>query len=82
MKNQMNIYYDQEGDFLEITSGDISNCYFNNLGNGIFEIVEKTTKETKGFVIHNFKKKTQNLEEVKLSLPFKFDICSEKFLEQ
>ena len=32
----MNIYYDEEGDFLEITTGDISNCYFDNMGHGIF----------------------------------------------
>ena len=25
----MNIYYDDEGDYLEITMGDISDCYFN-----------------------------------------------------
>jgi hypothetical protein len=76
MQNQMNIYYDEEGDFLELTSGDISNCYFNNIDNGIFEIVDKTTKIIKGFVVHNFKKKTKDLEEIKLTLPFNFNICS------
>ena len=37
----MNIYYDDEGDYLEITTGDISNCYFNNIGNGIFRFFPK-----------------------------------------
>ncbi len=27
MEDKMNIYYDEEGDYLEIASGDISNCY-------------------------------------------------------
>ena len=35
MGSKMNIYYDEEGDFLEVTNGDISNCYFDNLGDGI-----------------------------------------------
>ena len=76
MENNMNLYYDQEGDFLEITSGDISNCYFDNLGNGIFKIVDKKTNEIKGIAIFNFKTRTQSLEEVKISFPFKFNIAS------
>ena len=67
----MNIYYDDEGDYLEITLGDISNCYFNNIGNGIFQIVDKSTKEVKGISVHTFKARTKNLDEVKLSFPFK-----------
>ena len=54
----MNIYYDNEGDFLEVTSGDISNCYFDNLGKGLFEIVDKETKEVKGMAIFSFKTRT------------------------
>ena len=71
MKNEMNIYYDQEGDFLEITSGDIANCYFDNKGEGIFEIVDKSTKECKGVAVFSFKERTKGLEEVKISLPLK-----------
>ncbi len=67
----MNIYYDEEGDLLEITLGDISNCYFNNMSSGIFQIIDKQTKEIKGIVIHSFKTRTKNLNEVRLSLPFK-----------
>lgn len=76
MEQNMNIYYDEEGDFLEITSEDISNCYFDNVGNGVFKIVDKTTKQVKGIAIFGFKVRTQNLEEVKLSLPFKFSISA------
>jgi len=74
MENNMNIYYDEEGDFLEISSGDISNCYFDNLGNGVFKIIDKETKEVKGIAIFSFKTRTKNLEDIKLSLPFKFNI--------
>jgi len=70
----MNLYYDEEGDFLEITTGNISNCYFNNLGKGIFEITDKTTGKIKGISIFSFKKRTKDLEEIKLSLPLKLEI--------
>ena len=72
----MSIYYDEEGDYLEIASGDISNCYFDNIGEGVFRIVEKKTNKIKGVAIHNFKMRTKNLEEIKLYLPFKFEINS------
>ena len=70
--NNMNIYHDEEGDFLEITKGDISNCYFDNLGNGLFQIVDKSTGEVRGIAIFSFKARTKNLEEIKLNLPFNF----------
>ncbi len=76
MENKMNIYYDEEGDFLEITGGDISNCYFDNLGNGIFNIIDKATEKVKGIAIFSFKKRTKNLAEIKLSLPFEFNIVT------
>jgi hypothetical protein len=72
----MTIHYDEEGDFLEITNGDISNCYFDNLDNGIFKIVDKETGDVKGVAIFSFKSRTANLEEIKLSLPFRFEIIS------
>lgn len=74
MDNQMNIYYDEEGDFLEITNEDISNCYFENIGEGIFKIIDKSNKKVKGIAIFNFKNRTKNLEELKISLPFKIEI--------
>ena len=76
MENKMNIYYDEEGDYLEITSGDISNCYFDNLGDGIFKVIDKNTTEVKGIAVFSFKNRTKNLEELKISLPFKFNILS------
>ena len=76
MKNEMSIYYDEDGDYLEITTGDISNCYFDNLGNGVFKIIDKKTGEIMGISIHNFKKRTKNLDEIKLNLPFKFNFVS------
>ena len=41
MSNELNLYYDEEGDFLELNMGDHSEGYFKNLGDGIFERIEK-----------------------------------------
>ena len=76
MENKMNIYFDEAGDFLEITSGDISNCYFSNEGEGIFQIIDKSTNKVKGVAIHSFKTRTKNLDQLRVSLPFKFQITS------
>ncbi|MEX0920985.1 MAG: hypothetical protein WDZ62_01850 [Candidatus Pacearchaeota archaeon] len=67
--NNLNIYYDERGDFLEITKGDISNCYFDNLGKGIFKITDKESGEVKGIAIHSFKARTKS-DNIKLELPF------------
>ena len=67
----LNIYYDEDGDFLEITNGDILNCYFDNLGGGIFQIIDKETKEVKGIAIHSFKKRSKGTEDIQINLPFK-----------
>jgi hypothetical protein len=71
----MNIYYDEEGDFLEITAGDISNCYFDNVGEGVFRIIDKSTKEIKGIAIHNFKARCK-ADSLQLKLPFTFNFGS------
>jgi len=76
MDSEITLYYDEEGDFLEIIFGDISNCYFDNDGKGIFNIIDKSTGEIKGIAIHDFKARSKNLDEIKLRLPFKFKISS------
>jgi len=51
MKGKTTIYYDEEGDFLEITNGDISDTYSKNRGNGVFEIIDEKTGNVKGISI-------------------------------
>ncbi len=77
MKGQLQIYYDEEGDFLELQVGDYKEGYFKNLGEGIFERVDTQTNAVTGIAIHGFKKRTQGLKEVKLSLPVKMELSSQ-----
>ena len=71
MKDQLYIYYDEEGDFLEINLGEYAEGYFKNLGKGIFERIDKKTGKVTGITIHSFKQKTKDLKDLKIELPFK-----------
>ncbi|MEW6063249.1 MAG: hypothetical protein AB1571_02670 [Nanoarchaeota archaeon] len=43
MKGPVRLYYDKEGDFLEISVGSFTKGYFKNCGDGIFEMIEEKT---------------------------------------
>ena len=76
MSNELNIYYDEEGDFLELNIGDYTEGYFKNLDNGIFERIDKKTNKVTGIAIHGFRKRTQGLKDIKLTLPIKIQLYS------
>ncbi len=78
MKTNLNLYYDEEGDFLEISMGKYSEGYFKNLGNDIFERIDKKTKKTTGVAVFNFKKRTEKLDDINVELPFKIQLISKK----
>ena len=76
MSSELNLYYDEEGDFLELNIGEYTEGHFKNLGDGIFERIDKKTNKVMGIAIHGFKKRTQGLRDVKLSLPVKVEMYS------
>jgi len=76
MSNELNLYYDEQGDFLELNVGNYTEGYFKNLGNGIFERIDKATNKITGIAIHGFRKRTRGLKDVKLSLPIKIQLSS------
>lgn len=69
MKNKLSIHYDDEADFLELRIGKPTECYYEDLGDDLFERRDEKTHEVKGFAIFNFKKRSANLGDVDLSLP-------------
>jgi hypothetical protein len=76
MKGKLHIYYDEEGDFLEINVGNNAKGDFKNLGEGIFERVDGKTKQVTGVAIHGFKKRTEGLKDVNISLPVNIELSS------
>ncbi|HLC84282.1 MAG TPA: hypothetical protein VJH22_00635 [Candidatus Nanoarchaeia archaeon] len=76
MTSNLNLYYDEEGDFLELQFGEFTEGYFKNLGNGIFERVDKKTEKVTGVAIMAFKKRTRDLKDLKVSLPVQIKVVS------
>ena len=74
MKGKLNLYYDEEGDFLEMQIGDYAEGSFRNLGHGVFERVDAKTKRVTGIAIMGFKKRTEGQKEVKVTLPVELQI--------
>ena len=76
MKGNLNLYYDEEGDFLELHIGGYTEGYFRNLGKGIFERIDKETKKVTGIAIMGFKKRTEGLKDIRVSLPTEIQLSS------
>lgn len=70
MKGQMSIYYDDEGDYLEIFIEGAGQTYGEEIGEDVTLLKKEGTNEIVGIGILNFKKRTKSLDEIKLNLPF------------
>ena len=69
MKGPMRVYYDEEGDFLEISIGKPTKSYAEELKPGIFLRFDDKTEQVKSVGILNFKKRAKDLKDIKLELP-------------
>ena len=76
MKNKLNLYYDKEGDFLELRIGEPTSSVYESIGNDVFQRMDEKTGEIKGFAIFNFKKRTEKLKNIDVPLPVKIRISS------
>ena len=56
MKSNFNIYYDEEGDLLELRVGKPTESYSEEISDGVFERRDEESEEIKGLTIFNFKK--------------------------
>ena len=71
----MNIYYDEEGDFLEITFGiPPKKEYSDEVEPGVFITRDEKTEKIKGIGILSFKKRTQILKELLQKLELKLPL--------
>jgi uncharacterized protein YuzE len=64
---KMRVWYDKEGDFLEVTFREAKG-HMRDLGDDIFERVDEQGNVI-GFAIFNFSKRDQHAVEVPLELP-------------
>lgn len=66
------IYYDAEGDYLEINVGNPRLGVFRDIGHDAFERVNEKTGRVLGVAILNFKKRTEKLKPI--SVPSKIEL--------
>lgn len=77
MKSKTRLYYDEEGDFLEISIGEPTECYAEEVEPGVFVRIDNKTGEVKSISILDFRKRT-HLRDVEFSVPIGFDFSQVK----
>jgi len=80
MKNKTRLYYDEEGDFLEISIGVPTECYAKEIKPGVFVRIDKKTGEAKSLGVLDFRKRT-HLRDIEFDLPIGFDLSQIKLKE-
>ncbi len=76
MKEKFMIHYDEEGDLLELRIGEATDAYYEDIGDDIFERIDKKTGEVRGLAIFNFKKRNENQTTVDVELPIKIQLTN------
>ncbi len=74
----MSIYYDEEGDYLEVMFKESKTDYGDHLSEDIVLFKDQKTKEIIGIGIFNFKLRTKDLNDLKLKLPVKINLSALK----
>ena len=76
MKGKLSIYYDEEGDYLEIFIKTQQKGYGEDIAPGITIFKDEKTDEVIGIGILNFKHKIHELDRLELNLPFEINFSS------
>ena len=76
VKNNLHIYYDEKGDFLELRICKPTESIYEDIGNDVFKRIDEKTGKVKGFAIFNFKKRTERLKDINIPLPIEIKISS------
>jgi len=74
----MSIYYDEEGDYLEIFIEGQSPTYGKDIGEDITLFKKEESDEIVGIGILNFRERAKSLNDIKLNLPFKVNFSALK----
>lgn len=72
----MRLYYDEEGDFLEISIDKPTKSYAEEVKPGIFLRFDEKTEEVRSVGIFNFKKRAKDLKDIKLELPIEVNFSA------
>ncbi len=78
MEGEMRIYYDEEGDYLEIFVGDARPNYGEDIDDDVTLFKDQETDEVIGMGILNFRERAKSLKDIELKLPFKVNFSALK----
>ena len=78
----MSIYYDEEGDYLDIFIGESKPNYGEDIDKGITLFKDEETDEVSGIGVLNFKKRARNIKEITLKLPVEINFSTLKTLSK
>lgn len=74
MKGSIDIYYDEEGDFLEITiANPPQESYCEDINEDVFIRKDEETGEVVGIGILNFKEHAKDLKDIFVNAPVKIN---------
>lgn len=76
----MRVYYDDEGDYLEIRIGEPTENYGEEISEDITIFKDEKTDEVVGIGIMNFKNKT-NLNNLEINLPLDIKLFTKELKE-
>ena len=74
MKGQLHIYYDEEGDFLELHVGRFTKGYFRDAAPGIAHRVDEKTGKVTGIAILGFRARAAR--DTSISLPLTIELSA------
>ncbi len=77
MKEKTRLYYDEGGDFLEISVGEPAKCYAEEIEPGVFVRIDKETGDIRSVSILDFRKRA-HLRDIEFSIPIGFNLSQFK----
>lgn len=66
MTQKMHLYYDKEGDYLEIRFGEPTESIYEKIGLDAFVRIDRKTKEVKGYVVYNVQKSSETSIDIQI----------------
>lgn len=76
MKDELNIYYNEEGDLLELIIGETAPAYYEEIKDGVFERKDEKTNKIRGFSVFSFRKRMGNGKSISVPLSIKVQLSS------
>ncbi|MBI1972457.1 hypothetical protein HYS50_00445 [Candidatus Woesearchaeota archaeon] len=68
-KQKFIIWYDEEGDYLEVLFRKCADTYFEEIQDHISRIIDSKTHELVGYALFNFSKRKEKYLDLELPLP-------------